>query len=139
MPRKQRDFRLPTDSVVQSKTLKPKEKTYTVTDDRGLYVEVSPTGGVVCVLSRRTYHVEILSMNDKKLIRNSTAEFLIFTGQASEQSIEARYEDETRSEEHTSALQSLMRISYAVFCLKKKIPLLKPSRSILTTLSPQHY
>src|SRR3546814_7387582 len=25
-----------------------------------------------------------------------------------------------RSEEHTSALQSLMRISYAVFCLKKK-------------------
>jgi hypothetical protein len=30
-----------------------------------------------------------------KLIRNSTAEFLIFTGQAGEQSIEARYEDET--------------------------------------------
>ena len=30
-----------------------------------------------------------------KLIRNSTAEFLIFTGQAGEQSIEARYEDNT--------------------------------------------
>src|SRR3546814_10262721 len=28
---------------------------------------------------------------------------------------------ENRSEEHTSELQSLMRISYAVFCLKKKI------------------
>src|SRR3546814_1609601 len=27
--------------------------------------------------------------------------------------------DEPRSEEHTSELQSLMRISYAVFCLKK--------------------
>src|SRR3546814_9057352 len=27
---------------------------------------------------------------------------------------------ETRSEEHTSELQSLMRISYAVFCLKKQ-------------------
>src|SRR3546814_3463130 len=27
----------------------------------------------------------------------------------------------SRSEEHTSELQSLMRISYAVFCLKKKI------------------
>src|SRR3546814_2811485 len=27
---------------------------------------------------------------------------------------------ERRSEEHTSELQSLMRISYAVFCLKKK-------------------
>src|SRR3546814_6793235 len=29
-------------------------------------------------------------------------------------------EGRTRSEEHTSELQSLMRISYAVFCLKKK-------------------
>src|SRR3546814_8241268 len=29
-------------------------------------------------------------------------------------------EDDGRSEEHTSELQSLMRISYAVFCLKKK-------------------
>src|SRR3546814_1834088 len=28
--------------------------------------------------------------------------------------------DRRRSEEHTSELQSLMRISYAVFCLKKK-------------------
>src|SRR3546814_7567605 len=28
--------------------------------------------------------------------------------------------DDMRSEEHTSELQSLMRISYAVFCLKKK-------------------
>src|SRR3546814_4327379 len=29
--------------------------------------------------------------------------------------------DRDRSEEHTSELQSLMRISYSVFCLKKKI------------------
>ena len=33
--------------------------------------------------------------DEKKLIRNSTAEFLIFTGQSGEQSIEARYEEET--------------------------------------------
>src|SRR3546814_3557200 len=32
----------------------------------------------------------------------------------------ARGGDRVRSEEHTSELQSLMRISYAVFCLKKK-------------------
>src|SRR3546814_2960525 len=32
-----------------------------------------------------------------------------------------------RSEEHTSELQSLMRISYAVFCLKKKTKLLPQS------------
>src|SRR3546814_4351268 len=31
-----------------------------------------------------------------------------------------KWEDSGRSEEHTSELQSLMRISYAVFCLKKK-------------------
>src|SRR3546814_10632689 len=36
-----------------------------------------------------------------------------------------------RSEEHTSELQSLMRISYAVFCLKKK----KPHR-IISSMSP---
>src|SRR3546814_4782841 len=33
-----------------------------------------------------------------------------------------RAADRIRSEEHTSELQSLMRISYAVFCLKKKQP-----------------
>lgn len=32
---------------------------------------------------------------NRKLIRNSTAEFLIFTTQGGEASIEARYEDET--------------------------------------------
>src|SRR3546814_10600394 len=32
-----------------------------------------------------------------------------------------------RSEEHTSELQSLMRISYAVFCLKKKNNIKKPT------------
>src|SRR3546814_6853825 len=36
--------------------------------------------------------------------------------------------EDIRSEEHTSELQSLMRISYAVFCLKKK-----------RTSTPQHY
>src|SRR3546814_945495 len=32
----------------------------------------------------------------------------------------APFDEDIRSEEHTSELQSLMRISYAVFCLKKK-------------------
>src|SRR3546814_4734552 len=39
-----------------------------------------------------------------------------------------------RSEEHTSELQSLMRISYAVFCLKKKITL--HSTTYSTILQP---
>src|SRR3546814_8876829 len=39
-----------------------------------------------------------------------------------------------RSEEHTSELQSLMRISYAVFCLKKK----KKTKSIKSTHNQQY-
>src|SRR3546814_8709870 len=35
-------------------------------------------------------------------------------------SVDYRIAPQLRSEEHTSELQSLMRISYAVFCLKKK-------------------
>src|SRR3546814_5826082 len=38
----------------------------------------------------------------------------------SERGPPAVHEHDGRSEEHTSELQSLMRISYAVFCLKKK-------------------
>src|SRR3546814_4889037 len=41
-----------------------------------------------------------------------------------------------RSEEHTSELQSLMRISYAVFCLKKKINYILNSS---TPLQPHTY
>src|SRR3546814_3613048 len=37
-----------------------------------------------------------------------------------------------RSEEHTSELQSLMRISYPVFCLKKKKPTQQPKNSTHT-------
>src|SRR3546814_1651748 len=39
-----------------------------------------------------------------------------------------------RSEEHTSELQSLMRISYAVFCLKKKILTNQHNNSVTTEL-----
>src|SRR3546814_8225345 len=37
-----------------------------------------------------------------------------------------------RSEEHTSELQSLMRISYAVFCLKKKKAMQLPNYTVHT-------
>src|SRR3546814_10748784 len=43
-----------------------------------------------------------------------------------------------RSEEHTSELQSLMRISYAVFCLKKKKQNHKTRRHKIKTLIPLH-
>src|SRR3546814_7706674 len=41
-------------------------------------------------------------------------------GRAAEQGTDELAVPRERSEEHTSELQSLMRISYAVFCLKKK-------------------
>src|SRR3546814_1154827 len=49
-----------------------------------------------------------------------------------------------RSEEHTSELQSLMRISYAVFCLKKKTkatqsPTVGHSETTPTHLPPRRY
>src|SRR3546814_3331890 len=43
----------------------------------------------------------------------------------------------SRSEEHTSELQSLMRISYAVFCLKKK-HIKQYTHVLRTDLSPIH-
>src|SRR3546814_3382180 len=46
----------------------------------------------------------------------------------------SRHPHPERSEEHTSELQSLMRISYAVFCLKKKQ---KPNNNNQHTQNPQ--
>src|SRR3546814_9319198 len=67
-------------------------------------------------------------MNDKSTM-NKVMEYMalgkpivqfdVFEGRFSAQDASA-YARPNRSEEHTSELQSLMRISYAVFCLKKK-------------------
>src|SRR3546814_4981768 len=51
------------------------------------------------------------------VFRWRTGSLLQLVGTADAVMAEARVQ--TRSEEHTSELQSLMRISYAVFCLKK--------------------
>src|SRR3546814_1931551 len=79
--------------------------------------------------------------------RNRSSSFLASTGGASEAravaatiasklaaacSASPYFAAITRSEEHTSELQSLMRISYAVLCLKKKLEIYK------TTNNPIH-
>src|SRR3546814_6900513 len=46
-----------------------------------------------------------------------------------------RPDHDGRSEEHTSELQSLMRISYAVFCLKKKNT---PTNNTLTNITSKN-
>src|SRR3546814_4349588 len=43
-----------------------------------------------------------------------------------------------RSEEHTSELQSLMRISYAVFCLKKKINYITTKHKQYASIQQSH-
>src|SRR3546814_5803129 len=44
----------------------------------------------------------------------------------------------TRSEEHTSELQSLMRISYAVFCLKKKTNTPENTQNHIISIITEH-
>src|SRR3546814_3659203 len=56
--------------------------------------------------------------------------------QAPDQAVERA--SPVRSEEHTSELQSLMRISYAVFCLKKKTYLDNQSRAPLVPNNTLH-
>src|SRR3546814_7864061 len=53
---------------------------------------------------------------------DSKPKALIYASEMVEQRVktEIREADDNRSEEHTSELKSLMRISYAVYCLKKK-------------------
>src|SRR3546814_5489920 len=50
--------------------------------------------------------------------------------------VQRRIDDVWRSEEHTSELQSLMRISYAVFCLKKRTKIGKTT--ICTPVTKTH-
>src|SRR3546814_1841989 len=59
------------------------------------------------------------------------------SGHDRDMAVEARRGEGGRSEEHTSELQSLMRTSYAVFCLKKKKKIRTPNhdaQSILITV-----
>src|SRR3546814_4257321 len=57
-----------------------------------------------------------------KGVEENILEILVFIGHICLLflAVEPRVRRRFRSEEHTSELQSLMRISYAVFCLKKK-------------------
>src|SRR3546814_5835165 len=93
----------------------------------------SPDGSIVLTVSTDNDQRPIwsLSRKGKLLIASSKLGFLLTDGialqrgfaieSAERASGDTRWEQPWgRSEEHTSELQSLMRISYAVFCLKKK-------------------
>src|SRR3546814_2453152 len=73
--------------------------------------------------SRRARRTRPASAGCRGGLLNDRLRVELFGRQAGELAITGTLhspEDWTRSEEHTSELQSLMRISYAVFCLKKK-------------------
>src|SRR3546814_10233583 len=63
--------------------------------------------------SHKSDHIENVDLN-------STDELIAFAKQQNIAYAVVGPEAPLRSEEHTSELQSLMRISYAVFCLKQK-------------------
>src|SRR3546814_7337500 len=75
----------------------------------------------------RSLYVQIAQWNLRRLAADASAQA---RAQAEQQLAIAKVYPSMRSEEHTSELQSLMRISYAVFCLKKKI---RSTRVLSTT------
>src|SRR3546814_4327447 len=74
----------------------------------------------------KSQDVAAMTAGTKKLVELGTIDdvekvaTLIYNSGVSQIVQEAMEKQFPRSEEHTSELQSLMRISYAVFCLKKK-------------------
>src|SRR3546814_10690559 len=78
---------------------------------QGNNIPVADGGAVGCFL--RSYWMELDAREGR--IRP-------FGRMASSRLLPGRFPDEVRSEEHTSELQSLMRISYDVFCLQTKTP-----------------
>src|SRR3546814_3694565 len=103
---------------------------------------------VFCATPRRDALAEINRYSDVKLVLSDpslgdlalSGSFKLGDGKAVSEAlpyalpVKAREQD-GRSEEHTSELQSLMRISYAVFCLKKKMCI----KTNTYCMQPLHY
>src|SRR3546814_5778728 len=69
-------------------------------------------------ISRTDTHLEVFMF--KSLLPSAAAAFALLITPVAASAHTKLVSSTPRSEEHTSELQSLMRISYAVFCLKKK-------------------
>src|SRR3546814_128519 len=77
----------------------------------------------VCVLDEADRMFDLGFIKDirfllRRMPVRTERQTLLFSATLSHRVLELAYEHMNRSEEHTSELQSLMRISYAVFCLK---------------------
>src|SRR3546814_3664742 len=71
-------------------------------------------------LFRSREHVDALKADNKLLLDRFVPIIACLTDLPTAERLFQTLGTSPRSEEHTSELQSLMRISYAVFCLKKK-------------------
>src|SRR3546814_9602010 len=103
-------------------------------DGKGLYLRVKPSGSRSWILrvqhQGRRQDIGLGSVDDVSLAEaRDSASRLRRIARLGNDAIAERdrgkirvvtFQEAARSEEHTSELQSLMRISYAVFCLKKK-------------------
>src|SRR3546814_2724197 len=76
--------------------------------------------GAPAGLTRRQRPGFISSDSGRSFLRSAARERRYWRRLASSASLSSSKRGMPRSEEHTSELQSLMRISYAAFCLKKK-------------------
>src|SRR3546814_5363123 len=85
-------------------------------EELGFYTDVKTRPLIIDEL-RQAVREEVILLNDATTID----EMITFVADPKSGKIEAEVGcNDDRSEEHTSELQSLMRISYAVVCLKKK-------------------
>src|SRR3546814_6607565 len=82
---------------------------------------LSPAAALATQHQRQTYDMPAQDLGDALRSAAAMADIELY---ASSRDLEGKtappLKGELRSEEHTSELQSLMRNSYAVFCLKKK-------------------
>src|SRR3546814_18688739 len=86
-------------------------------------------------MSERNY-LFALAIDDERR-RRDLADIVLVPGQPAGR-LDPLHRRRVRSEEHTSELQSLMRISYAVFCLKKKKHTKYNKTTKLTTSHTKH-
>src|SRR3546814_7041327 len=92
-----------------------------------VYVPLTAGGDPIYVHSKtaivddRLIRVGSANLNNRSMGLDSECDVTIDAALSANRGVEPTIR-KLRSEEHTSELQSLMRISYAVFCLKKKKP-----------------
>src|SRR3546814_1937293 len=87
----------------------------------GSHLDTQPTGGKFDGVYGVLAGLEVIrTLNDYKFETDAPVEVSVWTNEEGSRFAPAMVASGVRSEEHTSELQSLMRISYAVFLLKKK-------------------